>query len=44
MKRIPIWLIVAAALVIAALVYRSRSSGLNVTPEAGRAIEKAKNR
>ena len=44
MKRTLIWLVVAAALVIAAVVYRSRSRGLDVTPEAGRAIEKAKER
>ena len=43
MKCTLIWLVVVAV-VIAAVVYRSRSSGLNVTPEAGRTIEKAKQR
>jgi hypothetical protein len=43
-KRILLWLLVAAAMVIGYAVYRSRSSSnrLNVAPEAGREIEKAK--
>lgn len=46
MKRILLWLIVAAVLVIALALYRSHASrnGLNVTPDAEREIEKAKRR
>jgi hypothetical protein len=44
-KRILLWLIVAAVLVIGLLLYRSRSgSQLNVTPDVEREIEKAKRR
>jgi hypothetical protein len=44
-KRILLWLIVAAILVIGVILCRSRSaSDLNVTPEAEREIEKAKRR
>jgi hypothetical protein len=43
MKRTMLWLIVAAALVIAFAIYRSRSSrlDLNVDPPAREEIEKA---
>jgi hypothetical protein len=45
LKRILLWLIVAIALLIALVIYRSRSGGrLNVTPDAAREIEKAKER
>lgn len=45
MKRILLWLIVAAALVIGFVLYRSRSrSNLNVTPDAREVIEKARRR
>lgn len=45
MKRVLLWLIVAAALVIAFALYRSQPRDrLNVTPEAEREIEKAKRR
>ena len=45
MKKILLWLIVAAALVIGFALYRSRSgTHLNVTPDAEREIEKAKRR
>jgi hypothetical protein len=45
MKRILLWLIVAIALLITFVIYRSRSGGpLNVTPDAAREIEKAKGR
>jgi hypothetical protein len=45
MKRILIWLVVAIALLIGFLVYRSGSGHtLNVSPDAGREIEKAKRR
>jgi hypothetical protein len=45
-KRILLWLFVAAVIVIGYAVYRSRNSSdrLNVTPDAGREIEKAKGR
>jgi len=43
MKRILLWLIVAAVLVIGFVLYRSRSGDrLDVTPDAERQIEKAK--
>jgi len=42
-KRILLWLVIAGILVIALVVYRSRSrSNLNVAPDAEREIEKAK--
>jgi len=42
-KRLLLFLIVAAALVLGLLIYRSRpGSDLNVTPDAERVIEKAK--
>ena len=45
MKRILLYLIVAAVLLIAFLIYRSRPrTHLNVTPDAQREIEKAKRR
>ena len=45
MRRILLWLIVAAILVIGFAVYRSRSRNhLDVTPEAHKEIEKAKRR
>jgi len=45
MKRTLLWLIVAAALVLAFLLYHSHSATkLNVTPDAEREIEKAKRR
>lgn len=45
MKRILLWLIVATVLLVAFVIYRSRSAGhLNVTPDAAREIEKAKGR
>jgi len=45
MKRILLWLLVAATLVIALIVCRSWSdSDVNVTPDAAREIEKAKRR
>jgi hypothetical protein len=45
MKRILLWLILAGLLAIGFLLYRSRSdSNLNVTPDAKREIEKAKQR
>jgi hypothetical protein len=41
-KRILLWIIVAAALVTGFVLYRARSgSRLNVTPDAEREIEKA---
>jgi hypothetical protein len=44
-KRPLLWLIVAVALMIGFLLYRARSgSNLNVTPDAGREIEKARRR
>jgi uncharacterized membrane-anchored protein len=43
-KRILLWLILVAALVVAFAIYRSRSGSLNVTPDAEREIEKAKRR
>jgi hypothetical protein len=43
LKQLLLWLIVAMVLLIGLLLYRSRSANdLNVTPEAERAIEKAK--
>lgn len=45
MKRILLWLIVVAVLVIGFVLYRSRSTTqLNVAPDAKREIEKAKRR
>jgi hypothetical protein len=45
MKRILLWLIVAAILVTAFLLYRPWSRNhLNVAPDAKREIEKAKSR
>jgi cytochrome c-type biogenesis protein CcmH/NrfF len=45
MKKVLLWLIVAAVLVIGFAVYRSRSRNhLDVTPEAHKEIEKAKQR
>jgi hypothetical protein len=44
-KRTWLWLVVAAALVIGLLLYRSQSgSKLNVEPHAREVIEKAKRR
>jgi hypothetical protein len=44
-RRTVIWLILAAALLIGLVLYRSRSRAkLNVTPDAEREIEKAKRR
>lgn len=43
MKKFVVLLIVVAILLIAVIVYRSRSNGqLNVDPDAAREIEKAK--
>ena len=45
MKKILLWIIVVAALAIGFVLYRSRSRiHLNVTPDAEREIEKAKQR
>jgi len=45
MKRAMLWLIAAAVLLVAFLVYRSRSgSDFQVTPDAAREIERAKRR
>ena len=45
MKRLLLWLTVAAILVAAFFVYRAQSgSHLNATPDAQRAIEGAKSR
>jgi len=45
MKRTSLWLIIAAALIIAVLFYRfRRRTNLNVEPHAGEVIEKAKRR
>jgi cytochrome c-type biogenesis protein CcmH/NrfF len=45
MRRILLWLIVVAVLVIGFVVYRSRSRNhLDVTPDAQREIERAKRR
>jgi hypothetical protein len=45
MKKILVWLIVAAVLLIGFAVYRSRSRNrLEVTPDAQREIERAKRR
>ena len=45
MNRTLLWLIVAVAVVTAFLLCSNRSAGnLNVTPDAGREIEKAKQR
>jgi cytochrome c-type biogenesis protein CcmH/NrfF len=45
MKKILLWLVVVAVLVIGFVVYRSRSRNhLDVTPDARREIEKAKRR
>ena len=45
MKRVLLWLIVAAVLVIGFVLYRARSgSGPNVTPDAAQEIEKAMRR
>jgi len=44
-KRTLLWLIIAAALIIAVLFHRSRPrTNLNVEPHAGEVIEKAKQR
>jgi preprotein translocase subunit SecG len=44
-KRILVWLIVAAVLLIGLVLYRTRSgSNLNVEPHAREVIEKAKRR
>ena len=43
MRRVLLWLIVAAVLAIGVILYRSRPDyNLNVTPEAAREIQKAK--
>jgi len=43
LKQLLLWLIVAVVLLIGYLLYRSQSGNdLNITPEAERAIEKAK--
>ena len=45
MKHVLLWLIVAAALVVGFVLYRSRSGNkLNVEPHAREVIEKAKRR
>jgi hypothetical protein len=45
MKRVLLWLIVAAVVVTGVLIYRARSRNhLNVTPDAEREIEKAMHR
>ena len=45
MKRPLVWLIVVAILLIGVMLYRSRpGNNLNVTPDAAREIEKAKQR
>jgi hypothetical protein len=43
-KRILVWLIALAILLLAYAIYKSRSDQLNVDPEAAREIEKAKQR
>jgi hypothetical protein len=45
MRRILLWLLLAAILAIAIAAYRSRtSSSLNIEPDAAQEIEKAKRR
>jgi len=45
MKRILLWLILAAILLLGLVIYRNRSANqLNITPDAEREIEKAKGR
>ena len=44
MKRIILFLMLIAVLLIGFMLYRSRSGHLDVTPEAEREIEKAKRR
>ena len=44
MKRALVWVVVLAILLVAYLVYRSRSNRLNVDPNAAQQIEKAKRR
>ena len=45
MKRVLLWLIVAAILLVGLLLYRfHQGSDLNVTPDAAREIERAKRR
>jgi hypothetical protein len=45
MKKLLLWLIIAAVSVIGFVLYRSRSANnLNVTPDAREVIEKAKQR
>jgi hypothetical protein len=43
-KRTLVWLIALAILLVAYVVYQSRSNQLNVDPDAAREIEKAKRR
>jgi hypothetical protein len=43
-KRALVWVVVLAILLVAYLVYRSRSNRLNVDPNAAQQIEKAKRR
>jgi hypothetical protein len=43
-KKTLVWLIVLAALLVAYVVYKSRSNRLNVDPDAAREIQKAKQR
>jgi hypothetical protein len=43
-KRTLVWVVVLAILLVAYLVYRSRSNRLNVDPNAAGEIEKAKRR
>ncbi len=45
MKRILLWLIVAAVVLVSLLLYRSHlGTTLNVTPDAAQEIERAKRR
>jgi len=43
-KKTLVWLITLAILLVAYAVYKSRSNGLNVDPDAAREINKAKQR
>jgi preprotein translocase subunit SecG len=44
MRRTLLWLIVVALLVIAFVLYQRHSENLDVTPDAQRAIDKARQR
>lgn len=44
MRKLLVWLIALAVLLVAYVVYRSRAGQLDVDPNAAREIEKAKRR